>query len=146
MRGMMTAWMPTMTAAISPSQKFCTMMKTSAVSAWPPSNAGWTKASPMKPPSGSTSSFTMRGDFRRLHALELAGRKAQDAVDELEADAPQHAFAEPALVGVDVEFEEAVDDDQQQEHQAERHQRLHARSSSKPVEQLRSCRARAGRN
>ena len=59
-----------MPAAISPSQKFCTMMKTSAVSAWPPSSTGCTKASPMKPPSGSTSSFTMvatSADFTRLN-------------------------------------------------------------------------------
>ncbi len=62
--------MPTMPMAIVPSQKFWTMMKTIAVSAWPPSSAGWTKASPMKPPSGSTSSLTMvaiSAGFTRLN-------------------------------------------------------------------------------
>ena len=54
--------------------------------------------------------------FGGLHALEVDRRKPQHAVDQLEADTPQHALAEPALVGVDVEFEEAVDDDQQEEH------------------------------
>ena len=95
-----------------------------AVSAWPPSSAGCTKASPMKPPSGSTSSFTMvatSADFTRLKWL---GGKAQHPIDQLEADAPQHPLAEAALVGIDVEFEEAVDDDQQQEHDAQRDQRL----------------------
>ena len=89
------------------------MMKTSAVSAWPPSSAGCTKASPMKPPSGSTSSFTMVATSAAFTRLNMLGREAQHAIDQLEADAPQHALAEPALVGVDVELEEAVDDDQQ---------------------------------
>ena len=66
------------------------------------------------------------GDFGRLHALELAGREAQHAVDELVAQAPQHALAEAALVGIDVELEEAVDDDEQQEDAAQRHQHLEA--------------------
>ena len=35
------------------------MMKASAVSAWVPRKAGLMKASPMKPPIGSTSSLTM---------------------------------------------------------------------------------------
>jgi hypothetical protein len=34
-------------------------MKNIAVTAWPPRNSGVISASPMKPPSGSTSSFTM---------------------------------------------------------------------------------------
>src|SRR5437870_2783203 len=55
--GMMTPWMPTMKAARMPSQKFCRMMKNSAVAACRPRKAGWTKASPMKPPKGSTSSL-----------------------------------------------------------------------------------------
>ena len=63
-------------------------------------------------------------DFGRLHPLELVGWEAQDTVDQFEADAPQHPFAEAALVGVDVELEQAVDDDQEQKHQAEREQHL----------------------
>ena len=62
--------------------------------------------------------------FGGFHPLEDAGGKAQHAIDKLEADAPQHALAEAALVGIDVEFEEAVDDDQQQEHDAQREQML----------------------
>ncbi len=65
-------------------------------------------------------------DFRRLDPLEVAGREAQHLVDQFETDAPQHAFAEPALVGVDVELEDTVDDDQPQEDEAQAHQRLGA--------------------
>ena len=66
------------------------------------------------------------GDFSRLHALEMVGRKAQHAVDQLEADAPQHALAEPALVGVDVELEETVQYHERQKDEAERDQHLEA--------------------
>ena len=62
------------------------------------------------------------GDFGALDALEDARREPQDPVDELEADAPEHPLAEPSLEGVDVEFEQAVDDDQQQEDAAQRKQ------------------------
>jgi len=41
-------------------------------------------------------------------ALTRLNWKAQHAVDQFEARAPQHPLAEPALVGVDVEFEESV--------------------------------------
>ena len=58
------------------------------------------------------------GDFRRLGPPELAHGKAQHPVDQLEAQASQHAFAEPPLVQVDVELEEAVDDHERQEGEA----------------------------
>ncbi len=57
--GIKKAWTRTMIMATSPSHTLCTMMKVMAVSAWPPRKAGVTKASPMKPPSGSTSSLIM---------------------------------------------------------------------------------------
>src|ERR671910_949888 len=41
-------------------------------------------------------------------------------------NASQHPFAEAALVGVDVELEQAVHDHQEQEHHAEREKRLFA--------------------
>ncbi len=64
----------------------------------------------------------------------MAGRETQHAVDQFEANAPQHAFAEAALVGVDIKLEQTVDDDKQQEHQAERHQHLKA-GELEPVEE-----------
>ena len=57
--GMRKAWPNTTAAATRPSQMLCTMMKAMAVKARPPRNAGAMKASPMKPPSGSTSSLIM---------------------------------------------------------------------------------------
>ena len=66
----MVNWTATTARAISPSHMFCTMMKTIAVSAWPPSSAGETKASPVKPPIGSTSSLIMvaiSADFTDTH-------------------------------------------------------------------------------
>ncbi len=58
----------------------------------------------------------------------MSRRKSENPVDQLETDTPQHPLAEPALVGVDVEFEEAVQHHERQEDKAERHQHL------KPVE------------
>ncbi len=66
------------------------------------------------------------GDFRALDPFELGWRKAQDAIDKFKADTAQQSLAEAALIGVDVELEETVDDHEQQEHQAESIQRLHA--------------------
>ena len=48
-----------------------------------------------------------------------------DEVDELIAQPPQHALAEPALIGVDVELEEAVDDDEQEKDAAQCHEQQH---------------------
>ncbi len=56
----------------------------------------------------------------------MKGRKTENPVDQLETDAPQHTFAEAALIGIDIELEEAVDDDQQKENQTEPHQHLNA--------------------
>ena len=64
--------------------------------------------------------------FGGFGAFELAGRKTQDAVDQVKAHAPQHAFAEAALVGIDVELEGAVDDNQQEKNHAEINQRAEA--------------------
>src|SRR6185369_11792063 len=55
------------------------------------------------------------GHFRRLYAAEMRQRKAQDPVEEREAKPPQHAFAHPALHGVDLELEQPADDDQREE-------------------------------
>lgn len=66
------------------------------------------------------------GYFGALDPLEVGGRKPQDLVDKLEADAPEQPFTEAALVGIDVIFEKAVDDDKRKEGEAERHQHRHA--------------------
>ena len=50
--------------------------------------------------------------------------KPQHVIDEFEADAPQHALAKSALVGIDVDLEETVYDDKSQENEAEANQRL----------------------
>ncbi len=81
------------------------------------------------------------GDLGPLHALELGRGEPQDPVDEIEADPPQQPLAEPALVGVDVELEEAVDDDEQQEDGAQCVERLHARQR-KALEYLETADAR----
>ncbi len=64
----------------------------------------------------------------------MAGRKPQDLVDKFEANTPQKPFAKPALVGIDVIFEEPIDDNKRKERQAERHQHRHA-VELKPREQ-----------
>lgn len=110
-----------------PNQKLWRRMKISAVSACPP------KGGLHEGVSGEAAHrlhlvLDHGRDFGRLHALEIAG-EAQDPVDELEADSPQKPLAEPALVGIDIELEEPVDDHEQQEH--------HTKASSMP-----SCRDR----
>ncbi|MCY1243700.1 hypothetical protein D9M72_567260 [compost metagenome] len=75
MRGMMTACTATISVAIRPSQKLCSRMNTSAVSAWPPSSAGETKASPVKPPSGSTSSLIIVAISAGFTLLKWLGGK-----------------------------------------------------------------------
>ena len=67
-----------------------------------------------------------RGDFGAPHPPVLGHGEAQDPVDELVAQTAQHALAEAALVGVDVELEQAVDDDVAQEGHAQRDQGAHA--------------------
>ena len=64
--------------------------------------------------------------LRRLGAAVIGHGKAQQSVDKLEAQLAQHALAQPALVGVDVELEQAVDDHQEQEDQGKRHQGVEA--------------------
>jgi hypothetical protein len=60
-----------------PSVKLCSTMKAIAVRAWPPRNTGVTKASPMKPPTGSTSSFTMLAISAGLARLNwLMGKRS----------------------------------------------------------------------
>ena len=49
--------------------------------------------------------------FRLLHLAEMADGKAQHAVVEFVAHAPQHALAEPALLGVDQLLHPAVEHD-----------------------------------
>ena len=70
--------------------------------------------------------FGLGGD----HGNDLAGRngaemgqgETQDAVDQLEAQAAQHAFRDHAPVDVDVKFEAAVDENHDEEYAAQRHQ------------------------
>src|ERR1700751_1972916 len=89
-------------------------MKTIAVSAWPPRNSGVISASPMKPPSGSHLVFDQCRHLGRLHAAKARERKAQDVVEQLIAQAPEHALAHPALHRVDLELEPAVQDDERE--------------------------------
>ena len=122
MRGMTHACTATMPTAIAPSQKFCTTMKTSAVSRLAAEQRRLHEGVADEAAERLDLVLDHGRDFGGLDPLEDAGREAQHPVDELEADAPQHALAEPALVGVDVEFEQAVDDDQEQEDAAQRKQ------------------------
>ena len=80
-------------------------MKTRIVSSVPPWNAGSAKASPMKPPSGSTSALIIWTISPAGHAAEMGQREAQHARVELVAQPPQHALADDALVDVDDVFE-----------------------------------------
>src|SRR6185312_13497876 len=59
------------------------------------------------------------GDFGLLHAPQIRQGKAQYPVDEIEAQPAQHPLAEFALHCVDLIFETAVDEDEDQEDQAE---------------------------
>ena len=61
----------------SPSQKLCTKMNSSAVAACVPRKTGWMKASPMKPPIGSTSSLIMVATSDGLNVAQRLGREAQ---------------------------------------------------------------------
>ena len=72
---MMIACRSTIDSAIEPSQTLCAMMKTSAVSAWLSRKTGWMKASPTKPPIGSTSSLIMLATSAGLTARMSSGRK-----------------------------------------------------------------------
>ena len=107
--------MATMKAASMPSQKFCRMMKNKSGRRLAAEKGRLDEG--IADEAAERLDFILHhgGDFRRLDALEHTGREAQHAVDELEAEAAQHALAEPALVGIDVEFEQAVDDDEEQE-------------------------------
>ena len=74
------------------------------------------------------------GDFGALDPAELRRRKAQDTVDQLVAQLTEHTLAEPALVEVDIIFEEAVDDHQEQEG-GRQHDERPDRSRSNPLQQ-----------
>ena len=56
---MSKVWTIRIASVTRPSAQLCNMMNSSAASAWPTRKAGVAKASPMKPPSGSTSSLIM---------------------------------------------------------------------------------------
>ena len=73
----------------------------------------------MKPPSGSTSSFTMVATSEERSRRNCGSGKRSRRVDELVAHAAQHPLAEPALEGRDVELEVAVDENEEQEQDAE---------------------------
>jgi hypothetical protein len=63
-------------------------------------------------------------DHRRhlggLHAPEAREREAQDEIEQVEAQPPQHALAHPPLHRVDLELEPAVQDDQAEEQDRQR--------------------------
>lgn len=61
-----------------------------------------------------------------MDLLDIAWREPQHPVHKLIADPPQKAFSKPALIGIDIEFKQPVDDHQQQEDAAQRHQARHA--------------------
>lgn len=56
----------------------------------------------------------------------MRGRETQNPVNKFETYTPEKPLAKAALVGVDVIFEEPVDDDECKECQAEPHQHRHA--------------------
>ncbi len=94
-------------------------MKASAVSACPPSRTGWTKASPTKPPIGSTSSLITVAASGRLQVTSRLRRDVQQGGEEIEAQALEQ-LAERALAHVDDVFKAAIDQDEQQEKQRQR--------------------------
>ena len=55
-----------------------------------------------------------RRHLGRLDAAEVRNRKPQNVVEQVITQAAQHAFAHPALHGVDLQLDEAADDDHQQ--------------------------------
>ncbi len=75
----MAVWITTIISARRPSHVFWAMMKISAVKAWAPRKAGWMKASPMKPPIGSTSSLTMLAISAGLADRAASGRKRRNS-------------------------------------------------------------------
>ena len=90
-------------------------MKTSAVMACIPRKIGVMKASPMKPPIGSTSSLTIVAVSEDLTVRRASGRKAQHHGEQVEAHAPEHPLAQNSLGDVDPVLERPVDDDEEQE-------------------------------
>ena len=60
--------------------------------------------------------------FRRFDTAEMRQRKTQDVVEQVVAQAAQHALPHPALHGVDLELDPAADDDQRQKGQRQREQ------------------------
>ena len=119
---MSQAWKTTMTSVMKPSGTFCRKMKVRPVIAWPPKNSGWVKASPMKLPIGSTSSLIIEAISDALVRRKRGSGIAQHPVEKLEAQQTQHALAHPALVGVDVALEAAIDRDEQEEGDGQREQ------------------------
>ena len=57
--------------------------------------------------------------FGRLDAPEVQYRKAQNAVEQVVTQAAQHAFAHPALHGIDLELDQPADDNQRQKGKAQ---------------------------
>jgi hypothetical protein len=101
-------------------------MKNIAVSAWPPRNSGRDQRLADEAAERLDLVLDHGRHLGGLHAPEARDRKAQDQVVELEAQAPQHALAHPALHGVDLELEPAVQHDQREEHERQREQVLDA--------------------
>src|SRR5262249_45524823 len=62
------------------------------------------------------------GDFGLLHLAEIVDREAQHPVEELIAQAPQHALAAPALIDQPPLLHPAIGDNEEQEAEAERKQ------------------------
>ena len=67
-----------------------------------------------------------RRHLGRLDTAEVRDRKPQDVVEQVVAQATQHAFAHPAFHGIDLQLDEAADDDHQQEGKRQRQQIVRA--------------------
>lgn len=72
-RGTISPWTSTIPTVSTPSEGLCNTMNNSAVSACPERNTGWTKASPTKPPMGSTSSLMIDATSEGLALRAASG-------------------------------------------------------------------------
>ena len=63
-----------------------------------------------------------RDDLAGGGAVEMAHRKAQQALEQIVAQAAQHALADPALADVQVVFERAIDQDEDEKDAAQQHE------------------------
>ena len=113
--GMTTACTSTIASAARPIQKLWIMMKRSAVPACVARKTGWMKASPMKPPIGSTSSLIMLAASAGLTVATSSGRKRRSSANRSKRMPAQHALAQDALGDVDQYLKAPLIEDEDQE-------------------------------